>query len=56
MSRDALIWTRGYPEELATKAAMRRESVWRYACGMGQCTTVTFSHDLVLSVNVPPMM
>jgi hypothetical protein len=56
MSRDALIWTRGYPEELATKAAMRRESVWRYACGMGQCTTVTFRHDRVLSVYVPPMM
>lgn len=56
MSRDAVIWTRGYPEELATKAAMRRESVWRYGGAMAQYTTVTFRHDRVVSVNVPPMM
>jgi hypothetical protein len=56
MSRDAVIWTRGYPEELATKAAMRRESVWRFGCAMAQCTTVTFRHDRVISVYVPPMM
>jgi hypothetical protein len=56
MSRDAVIWARGYPEELATKTTMRRESVWRYGCAMAQCTTVTFRHDRVVSVRVPPMM
>jgi hypothetical protein len=56
MSRNDVIWTRGYPEELATKAAMLRETVWRYGGAMGQFTTVTFRRDRVVSVYVPPMM
>jgi hypothetical protein len=52
MTRDALVWCRGYPWEIADAETLRRESTWHYGIGQGNFS-VTFSHENVIAVDPP---
>jgi hypothetical protein len=55
MSRDELVWARGYPNEVGTRATLRAESTWHYGASMARYT-VTFRNDRVVSFTTPVMM
>ncbi len=52
MTRDEVIWTRGYPNEVGTRAALRGEPTWHYGVGLGR-STVTFIKNRVAAFTTP---
>jgi len=52
MTRDEVVWTRGYPNEVATRTVLRAESTWIYGVAIGRYT-VTFVNDRVASFTIP---
>jgi len=48
MSRDEVIWKRGYPHELGERAELRAESTWNYGFSLDR-SIVRFRHDRVVS-------
>jgi hypothetical protein len=52
MTRDEVVWTRGYPNEVGMRAALRAESTWQYGPGSTRYT-VTFIRNRVVSFTIP---
>ena len=55
MSRDDLVWARGYPNEVGTRAVLRAESIWHYGAAMSQFT-VTLVEGRIASFTTPSNM
>ncbi len=53
MSRSALIWSRGYPNELGDRAALRMQSIWPYGFTSVDAYTVAFRNNRVVSFTLP---
>jgi hypothetical protein len=49
MTRDDVIWSRGYPWEIADRGTLRREATWYYGSGIG-AYAVAFRGDRVVSL------
>jgi hypothetical protein len=50
ITREELIWCRGYPWEIADAETLRREPTWHYGVGLSSFV-VTFSHDKIVAVD-----
>jgi hypothetical protein len=54
-TRDSIVWTYGYPNEVGTRATLRAEPTWHYGFAMGRYS-VTFADDRVSSFTTPSRM
>jgi hypothetical protein len=50
MSRDEVVWIRGYPNEMGDRATLRKEAAWTYGTMPMNSSTITFNGDRVASV------
>lgn len=53
MSRADVIWARGYPNEVGTRAALRAEDVWHYGRSPMDSYQILFRDDRVSSFTTP---
>ncbi len=53
MSRAEVIWTRGYPNEIGTRAMLRAEPVWHYGASPYEVYQIYFTDDRVSSFTTP---